>query len=255
MPGDGLALQESDRVPDGDGRAGNSGGLSGGLGDRKTAGSQPAALNKTDYGLSVEGQNGGTTLAESYRMAEEKDVRSRGGFFQLGGFVGKDFAGGAVLLRGLKRLRILLPPWMQRQGENMLAEESRVRRQRQKGYLVLARERIWRRSKYGDVVFLVDGNHFGPKKLRRAIGAADENVGLSAVAKGLQNMRDGKDVTLFVDEEAVAKEAVVVAPRGWGLIQLINDGADRGRERGFFSGRLRRDNGPQAAEKTGKERP
>ena len=50
-------------------------------------------------------------------------------------------------------------------------------------------------------------------------------------------MGDGQKVTLFVNEEGVAKETVVVTARGWGLVELINDGADSGDEREASSAR------------------
>jgi len=59
---------------------------------------------------------------------------------------------------------------------------------------------------------------------------------------------DGQKVTLFVNEEGVAKETVVVTARGWGLVELINDGADSGGERGVVSKVIGRGTGRQAAE-------
>src|SRR5229473_4223727 len=46
-----------------------------------------------------------------------------------------------------------------------------------------------------------------------------------------------EQIALFVNEEAVAEETVAVPARGWGLVQLINDGADSGGER-CVAGRL-----------------
>ena len=40
-------------------------------------------------------------------MAEEENFSRGGGFFELGGFVGKNLAGRAVFLRGLKGMSIL----------------------------------------------------------------------------------------------------------------------------------------------------
>lgn len=218
MPGDGLAFEERDGVANRDGGAGDSRGLRGGFGDRYTAGAQPAAFDKTHYGLGIAGQDRGATLAESDGMAEEKDVRRWGGFLQLRGFVGKDFAGGAVLLRSLEGMSVLELLRMERKGDHVLAERGGVRRQRQKRYFMLARERIWCRAENGDVVFFVHGNDGGSKKLRRAIGAADQDVRLAAVLKSFQHVSDGKHVGFFVNEEAVAEEAVAVASRGSGLI-------------------------------------
>ena len=40
-------------------------------------------------------------------MAQEENFSRGGGFFELGGFVGKNLAGGAVFLRGLEGMSIL----------------------------------------------------------------------------------------------------------------------------------------------------
>src|SRR4030088_1333192 len=133
----------------------------------------------------------------------------------------------------------------------MLAENGWVRRKRQEGHFVFARERIRSCAKNSDVVFFVDRNHAGSKKLRRTVGTAHKDIGLAAVAKGLQHMGDRQNVALFVNEEAVAKEAVAVATRGWGLIQLINDGADRGGGRGVLGGLPVSDCGSKATKQTG----
>jgi len=69
----------------------------------------------------------------------------------------------------------------------------------------------------------------------RAVGPADKNVGLAAVAKGLNDVGGGEQVALFIDEEAVAKETVVVAASGWRLVKLVNDRADGGRKSGILS--------------------
>src|SRR6266446_6814340 len=125
-------------------------------------------------------------------MAEEENFGGWGGFFKLGGFVGKDFAGKAVFARDVEGVGALLPRRVERVG----AED-------------------------GDGVFGVHGDGGGWEKDRGAIGAADEDVGLATVAKSLQDMGGREEVPLFADEEAVAKEAVVVAARGGGLVQLI----------------------------------
>ena len=66
-------------------------------------------------------------------------------------------------------------------------------------------------------------------------------------------MSDRQKITLFVNEEGVAKETVMVTARGWGLVELINDGADSGGERGVVSKVIGRGTGRQAAEKTDKK--
>lgn len=241
-------MQQSDRVANGDGGAGSRRGQRGGLGDGDGAGAQPATFDKTDYHAGVEGEDRGATLAASYGMTKEEHVSRRGGFFELSGFVGEDFAGRAVFLGSLECMSILELWRMKRKGDHGLAADGWLRSKRQKRYFVLALERIWRRPKNGDVVFCVHSNDGRLKKARRAIRAADENVGLAAVAKGFQDVGDRQKVTLFVNEEGVAKETVVVTARGWGLVELINDGADGGGERGVVSKILGRGAGRQAAE-------
>jgi len=117
-------------------------------------------------------------------MTEEEHVRRRGGFFELSGFVGEDFAGRAVFLGSLECMSILELWRMKRKGDHGLAADGWLMSKRQKGYFVLALERIWRRPKNGDVVFWVHSDDGRLKKAGRAIAAADEDVGLAAVAKG-----------------------------------------------------------------------
>ena len=134
-----------------------------------------------------------------------------------------------------------------------MAAEGRVRSKRQKGHSVSAGEGIWGGEENGDVVFWVHSDDGRLKKARRAIGAADENVGLASVAEGFQDMGDRQKVTLLVNEEGVAKKTVVVTVRGWGLVELINDGADGGGERGVVRKVIGRGTGRQAAEETDKK--
>ncbi len=73
----------------------------------------------------------------------------------------------------------------------------------------------------------VCGDDRGLEQNRRAISAADQDVGLAAVTEVFEDMGDGEEVALIVDEEAVAEETVVVAAGRRRLIELIDDGADR----------------------------
>jgi len=73
---------------------------------------------------------------------------------------------------------------------------------------------------------------------RRAISAADQDVGLAAVTEVFEDMGGGEEIALIVDEEAVAEETVVVAAGRRRLIELIDDGADRRGERSVVSRRL-----------------
>ena len=60
-------------------------------------------------------------------------------------------------------------------------------------------------------MFGVHGDDGSWEEDRGAIGTADEDVRLAAVAKRFHDMGSREEVSLFVDEETVAKEAVVVA--------------------------------------------
>jgi hypothetical protein len=181
-------------------------------------------------------------------MTEEENVSRGGGFFELSGFVGEDFAGRAVFLGSLECMSILGLWRMKRKGDHRLAADGWLRSKRQKGYFVFAGEGIWGGEENGDVVFRVHSDDGRLKKARRTIGAADQDVGLAAVAKGFQDVGDGQKVALFVNEEGVAKETVMVSARRRGLVELINDGADSGGERGVVSKILGRGTGRQAAE-------
>ena len=99
----------------------------------------------------------------------------------------------------------------------------------------------------------IRGDHRRLQEPRRTIGAAHEDIGPTTVAKSLEYMGSGQQVALFVNEEPVAKKAVAITARGCGLVQLINDGTDGGRERGIVGRVLRRGAGRKAAKETAKE--
>ena len=128
-----------------------------------------------------------------------------------------------------------------------MAGSGGVGSKRQKADAEVPGKRIGRGVKNGHVMRGVRSDHGDREKLRRAIGAADDDVRLAAVAKGFQDVGDRQKVTLFVNKEGVAKETVVVTARRRGLVELINDGADGGGERGVVSKILGRGPGRQAA--------
>src|SRR6266852_1733538 len=115
VPGDRLALQECDRVADGDGGARSGDGSGGGFGKGYSAGAQPAAFDETYDRARVDGEDGGAALAKIHRMAEEENFGGWGGFFKLGGFVGKDFAGKAVFPGDFEGVGALLPRRVERE--------------------------------------------------------------------------------------------------------------------------------------------
>ena len=95
-------------------------------------------------------------MAEVYRVAEEEDFGGGGGFLELCGFVGKDYAGEAVFARDLERIGILLLRRMKREGEDGLPRRCRLGGERQESDIVFAGEGIRRRAENGDVVLRVD---------------------------------------------------------------------------------------------------
>src|SRR5260370_26073095 len=149
-------------------------------------------------------------------MAKEKHFRGGGGFIELRGLVGEHFAGKVVLAGGFEGVGILLPRRVEREGYDRLTKGGRFGGERQEGNLVLGGEGIWRGEENGDVVLCVRGNHGRWQEAWRAIGAADENVGLAAVPERLKNKRSRKEVDLIVHEDTRAKKAVGIATGGWG---------------------------------------
>ena len=81
----------------------------------------------------------------------------------------------------------------------------------------------------------VCGDDRGLEQNRRAISAADQDVGLAAVTEVIEDVGSGEEIALVVDEESVTEEAVVVAAGRRRLIELIDDGADRRGERSVVS--------------------
>ena len=63
-------------------------------------------------------------MAENYGMAEKENFRRGGGFFELRGFVGKDFAGEAVFARNFEGVGVLLLGRVEREGEDGFAGRS-----------------------------------------------------------------------------------------------------------------------------------
>jgi len=86
-----------------------------------------------------------------------------------------------------------------------LAAEGRVRSKRQKGHFVVAGEGIWGGERMATSCSESTAT-MPPGEGEAAIGAADKDVGLAAVAKGFQDVGGRQKVPLFVNEEGVAKK-------------------------------------------------
>jgi len=95
-------------------------------------------------------------------------------------------------------------------------------------------------------VLVVDRDYVCWHEARRAVWAADKNVGLAAVAKSVEHMGHGEQITLVVDEKGVAEERVTVAPRAGGIVKLIHKGTDRGGKGGVIGNVLGSGGGKQA---------
>ena len=186
-------------------------------------------------------------------MAEEEDFGGWGRFVELRRLVREDFAGKTVFAGDLEGVGALLLGRVERQGENGLAGRCGIGRQQQEGNLVLGIERVGSCAEDGDVVLRVHGDDRGLEEDRGAIAAADQNIGLATVAKSFQDMSCGEEVAPFVDEEAIAEEAVVVAARGGGLVKLINDGADGRGRRGAIGSVLHGGSDGKGARETGEQ--
>ena len=144
------------------------------------------------------------------------------------GFVGKDLAGGAVFARGFQALRVLKVIGMEGERDHRLAGGDGIGGQRQESHSEIAGEWVGGDAEDGDVVLQVGGDDGGLEKAGRGVGSADDEVGLAAVAEGLENVSVGEQVALLVDEKGVAEEGVVVTARGGGFVEAVNDRADGG---------------------------
>jgi hypothetical protein len=60
------------------------------------------------------------------------------------------------------------------------------------------------------------------------VGSTDDDVGLASVMERFENVSVGEQVALLVDEEGVAEEGVVVAARGGGFVEAVDNRADSG---------------------------
>lgn len=144
------------------------------------------------------------------------------------GFVGEDCAGGAVFAGSFKALRVLQVDGMERKCEDGLAGCGRLGGERQVGYAIVGGEGVGGDAENGDVMGGVGGDDGGLQEARRSIGTANDEVRLAAVAEGVEDVGVGEEVALLVDEEGVAEESVMIAARGRGFVEAVDDRADSG---------------------------
>lgn len=239
VPRDGVLLQKRNGVANRDCGAGGGSALRGGLFEREGVIAQPEAFNKPHDAMRTDIEDRRTALAFYDGMAEKKYIRGRSGVREMRRFVGENRAGGRIFALELEAIRALQPLGMQREREDGFSLHGRLGRQRKKRHLVFAGEWIRRDAKNRDVVRRILRDDAGLQQLRRSIDAIDENVRLAAVAERFEDMRNGEQITLVVDEEGVAEECVVVAARSGALIVRINNGA-KSRSRRIQVGFVRR---------------
>jgi hypothetical protein len=90
--------------------------------------------------------------------------------------------------------------------------------------------RLWR-SQRGSLLgakLVVGGNNAGLQEARRGVGTANHEVGLAAVAKGVENVAVSEQVTSLVDEETVAEEGVVIAAGAGRFVEAVKHRAETG---------------------------
>ena len=227
MPRDGVLLQESDGVANRDSGARSVVREGRRFGARKRHAAQPEAFDQTYGRMRMNRQNRRTALASDHGVAQQKDIGGRAGIGQLRRFVGQHRASGRIFSRQVGAIRILKPFWMQRKCENGLAANGWRGFERYKSNRVFGRERIWSGAKNGHVMLQILGDNADLDQPGRRVGAIHENVRLAAVAKRLEDVSDGEEIALLVNEKGVAEKRVVIAAPGGALVIGIDDGAER----------------------------
>jgi hypothetical protein len=101
--------------------------------------------------------------------------------------------------------------------------------------LIVAFEWIRRRSQYGHIVIPIYNHQRSQNKPGWPRRLAKQNVRLASV-KRAKDVRRGDEVALFVDEEAVPVEKVVIAPLGRSLIHGIDNRANGSRQQRIVCG-------------------
>lgn len=199
---------------------------------------QPQPFDEADGGVGLSVEDGGAALAFHDGVAEQKNVGGRAGGLQLRGLVGEHSAGRIVLLLCFEALRGGESLGMEREREDAFTLGGVGRSEGDKSDVVAAREGIGSGAQDGYVVLQIAGDDGDFEQLRRSVQAVHEDVGLAAVAKRFEDVRDGEEIALIVDEEGVAEEGVVEAAGAGSLVVGINDRAERGVE-GNFGGSVR----------------
>ncbi len=220
--------EERESVFNGNGGPWSGASLRGGLGQGQRRAAQPKAFHEADDRSRVGVQHWRAALALHHRMAEKKDVSGWGRLFKLCGFESQDCARRRVFALGIEAVRILNLLRVERKREHRLSSNDGARRQRKKRNTVAAYEGIGASSKNGNVVLKILCDHTDLQQLGRGVGTIHENVRLAAVAKRFQDVRDSKQIALFINEEGVAEERVVVTASGGSLIVGVNDRTERG---------------------------
>ena len=117
---------------------------------------------------------------------------------------------------------------MERKRQDGLTGCGRLGGEGQAGNTIVGGEGVGGDAEDGDVMGGVGGNDGGRQETWRGIGSANNQVGMAAIAEGVEDMGVGEEITVLVDEEGVAEEGVVIAARGGGFVEAIDDRADGG---------------------------
>lgn len=108
--------------------------------------------------------------------------------------------------------------------------------ERQGGDGVAGVEGIWRGAENGDVVDDVGGHDGNFYEARRSVRTTEQDAGLAAIAEFAEDVGGGEQVAVAIDEEGVAVKDVMVAVASGGIVELVDDGADGGRDGGGLRG-------------------
>lgn len=165
-------------------------------------------------------------MAKLHGMAQEKNVRRRGGWVEHGALEGKNLAGRAILAGSLEALRTSRMGWVQGKSDDRITRDGRLLRKSEVGDAKSARERIRFSAKNSDVASAIRGDDLYLQQLRRTFAPVDQDVWLTAIAKSFEDVGVGEQIALVIDEEGVSKELVMISARGRGLVELVDNGAN-----------------------------
>jgi len=242
-PGDGIFLEEGEKVVDGDGgaeRAVVERGVRAACGrQRERRWAQPAAIDEAGDLTRVGKENGRAALTFLDFMSEKEEIGFGKIFFFAGLYDAEDLGRGKILHGNFVGGGVANVGGMKRSGEDGVAGSGTRGRKRQESNIEFSVEGIGRGAEDGDIVRPVNCDDVGFESLRRSVGTVDENVGLAEIAEGFEDVGRGDEIALRIDEEGVAEKSVANAFGAGSFVVGIDDGADGGAESGVGWGRRR----------------